>query len=155
MFLKKRILAAVAALGVTLAAQSAYAEAPVQANTGLAVRAAAKQPVSTFLLIKNGSHMGGMKMNGMSGMGHMKMNGMSGGPGMHMKNYGLKNSYSYSGSFHRYGGRYRRGRGYFVYGYPYGDGYYGYGGGSCYWNCRQSGYGPGYCHAYAYNFCDY
>jgi hypothetical protein len=30
---------------------------------------------------------------------------------------------------------------------------YGYGGGSCYWNCRAAGYGPGYCSAYAYNFC--
>lgn len=33
------------------------------------------------------------------------------------------------------------------------DGYgYGYGG-SCYWNCRAAGYGPGYCSAYAFNFC--
>ncbi len=41
------------------------------------------------------------------------------------------------------------------YDYPYWDygDYYGYGGGSCYWNCRNSGYGPGYCNAYAYNFC--
>jgi hypothetical protein len=38
------------------------------------------------------------------------------------------------------------------YDYPYWDDY-GYGGGSCYWNCRNSGYGPGYCNAYAYNFC--
>ena len=29
---------------------------------------------------------------------------------------------------------------------------WGYGGGSCYWNCRQF-YGPGYCRSYAWNFC--
>ncbi|MBI4725159.1 MAG: hypothetical protein HY765_09320 [Rhodomicrobium sp.] len=34
--------------------------------------------------------------------------------------------------------------------YYYGGGYTG----SCYWNCRNLGYGPGYCRAYAYNFCD-
>jgi hypothetical protein len=35
------------------------------------------------------------------------------------------------------------------YGYPYW-----YGGGSCYWNCRSLGYGPGYCRAYAWEYCD-
>jgi hypothetical protein len=35
------------------------------------------------------------------------------------------------------------------------DGYWGdgYDGGSCYANCRASGYGPRYCSIYAYNFC--
>jgi hypothetical protein len=37
--------------------------------------------------------------------------------------------------------------------YGYGDYGYGYGGGSCYWNCRSAGYGPSYCSVYAYNFC--
>ena len=32
------------------------------------------------------------------------------------------------------------------YGYPYG-------GGSCYWNCRSEGHGPGYCRAYAWEYC--
>lgn len=36
------------------------------------------------------------------------------------------------------------------YGYDYP---YWYDGGSCYWNCRNAGHGPGYCQAYAYNFC--
>ena len=35
----------------------------------------------------------------------------------------------------------------------YGGYGYGNGGGSCYWNCRAQGFGPGYCSAYAYNFC--
>jgi len=56
------------------------------------------------------------------------------------------------------GGRYARGYG--GYGYRrfarYGGRGYGYGygfGGSCYFNCRASGFGPGYCRAYAFNFC--
>ncbi len=28
-----------------------------------------------------------------------------------------------------------------------------YGGGSCYWNCRSEGHGPGYCQAYAWEYC--
>jgi hypothetical protein len=28
-----------------------------------------------------------------------------------------------------------------------------YEGGSCYWNCREQGYGPGYCRVNAYDFC--
>ena len=35
------------------------------------------------------------------------------------------------------------------YGYP---DWYG-GGGSCYWNCRSEGHGPGYCQAYAWEYC--
>jgi hypothetical protein len=31
--------------------------------------------------------------------------------------------------------------------------WWGGGGGSCYWNCRAAGFGPGYCSVYAYNFC--
>jgi hypothetical protein len=50
-------------------------------------------------------------------------------------------------------------RGFFRHGhfFPFAVGLYGYGygngGGSCYWNCRAQGFGPGYCSAYAYNFC--
>jgi hypothetical protein len=60
------------------------------------------------------------------------------------------------------GGAFRGGRSAFYHGrrghwrhghwYPfYGLGVYA--GGSCYWNCRAQGYGPGYCRAYAYDFC--
>ena len=38
---------------------------------------------------------------------------------------------------------------------PIGVGWWGgdYYGGVCYWNCRSAGFGPGYCSAYAWNFC--
>ncbi len=34
-----------------------------------------------------------------------------------------------------------------------GDYGYGYGGGSCYWNCRAAGYGPGFCSVNSESFC--
>lgn len=33
---------------------------------------------------------------------------------------------------------------------PYSEG----DGGSCYWNCRNAGYGTGYCQSYSSNFCE-
>jgi hypothetical protein len=52
-------------------------------------------------------------------------------------------------------GYWRNGR-WFWYGAPViGLGLYGaYSYDGCYENCLQYGYGPGYCSAYAYNFCD-
>jgi len=43
-------------------------------------------------------------------------------------------------------------------GYWYGGVWYWWGpvgvyGGSCYWNCINAGFGPGYCSAYSFNFC--
>ncbi len=50
-------------------------------------------------------------------------------------------------------GYWRHGHFYPFFGVGLWDYGYGYGGGSCYWNCRSQGYSPGYCSAYAYNFC--
>jgi hypothetical protein len=36
--------------------------------------------------------------------------------------------------------------------YPYFDDDYAYGGGGCYWNCRQF-HGPAYCSRHSYNYC--
>jgi hypothetical protein len=47
---------------------------------------------------------------------------------------------------------------FFRHGRFFGAPFYGvgiYGGGGCYWNCRAAGFGPGYCSAYAWNFCYY
>ena len=44
-----------------------------------------------------------------------------------------------------------RGGPFFGFGLDYG--YPGYGGGSCYWNCRSEGHGPRYCRAYAWEYC--
>ncbi|MGA8770096.1 MAG: hypothetical protein WB610_06955, partial [Rhodomicrobium sp.] len=41
-------------------------------------------------------------------------------------------------------------------GWPVGVGLAGWGyggGGSCYWNCRAAGYGPGFCSVNSYSFC--
>jgi hypothetical protein len=41
-----------------------------------------------------------------------------------------------------------------LWGYGYDSLYLEGGDASCYWNCRSAGYGPGYCQANAYNFCE-
>jgi hypothetical protein len=125
-----------------------------------------------------GGHMGGMAMGGHMGghVGGMRFGGPGiggrsfAGPGIH-RFYGGRTAFYRPGIAGRgiyagrgvYGGRmaFHHGhRGFWRHGhfFPFvGVGLwgwdYGYGGGSCYWNCRAAGYGPGYCSAYAYNFC--
>jgi hypothetical protein len=158
-----RILAVLAALGLALSGSGA-SSAPAAQGSPEAPSHGAK---STFVLIKShggggrsmgggmgksmGSHMGGS-------MGHHMGPRMGGsmGPRMGARSLGMR-AMRMNGRVRFEGGRHhrRRGRGIFIYGDGYGyDGYDDYGGGSCYWNCRRSGYGPGYCRAYAYNFCD-
>ncbi len=160
MFIKKIAVAAVAALGLSLGAYSASA-APQ--NDGAP---APLNPQSTFTLIRagggghmggGGGHMGG-HMGGMGGhfggMGGMRMGGMRMGAGPRMGG-----RYAFAGG-RVAGGRYAGGRTVFYHGrrgYWRGGRFFPffgiYAGGSCYWNCRAQGFGPGYCSAYAYNFC--
>ena len=116
-----------------------------------------------------GGGMGGMGHG--FGMGGMGMRGMAFGP---RAGFGPQFAAVPHAGFNRFGrvgafngrhpaffhgrhGFFRHGR-FFPLGVGVGlwgwDGYgYGYGGGSCYWNCRAAGFGPGYCSAYSYNFC--
>lgn len=148
-----RILAVLAALGLALSGSGA-SSAPAAQGSPEAPSHGAK---STFVLIK--SHGGGMGRSMGSGMGRSSMGprmGGSMGPRMGTRSLGMR-AMRMNGRVRFEGGRHHRrhGRGIFIYGGGYGyDGYDDYGGGSCYWNCRHSGYGPGYCRAYAYNFCD-
>jgi len=109
------------------------------------------------------SGMGGMG-HGFGGMGGMGMRGMAFSPraGVGPRFAGVPNAgFNRFGRVGAFNGRHGQ-RGFFRHGrfIPFGVGVglwgwddYGYGGGSCYWNCRAAGFGPGYCSAYSYNFC--
>jgi hypothetical protein len=92
--------------------------------------------------------MGGMGMR--PGGMHFARPGMAGrfhgGPGIAGRGFAGRSAF-----YHGHRGYWRGGRFFPFYGVGVWD--YGYGGGSCYWNCRAAGYGPGYCSAYSYNFC--
>ena len=165
MSIKKLTVAAVAALGLSL---GAYAAAAGPVNEGAAL-SSAKAP-STFTLIHGhgGGHGGGpgggpgFGFSGMSRAPAMSMGGMAFAPqarfaavphaGIH--SFGRAGAFPggrHAVFFHGHRGFFRHGRFFPFYGVGLWD--YGYGGGSCYWNCRAAGFGPGYCSVYAYNFC--
>ncbi len=133
MSIKRIMIAAIAALGLSAVAFSASAAPAITPAKSF----------STFMLLKVGY------------VGHHHYNFHPGNhPGFHP---GYRPGMRFGGPGRPgwgYGGRrgyWRGGRWYW--GAPLvGLGIYGYGNG-CYWNCINSGYGPGYCQAYAYNFC--
>ncbi len=175
MSIKKLTVAAIAALGLTLGAYSASA-GPVSEGAALP---AAKAP-STFTLVfghggGGGGHGGGGGMGFGGGMGHGGM-GFSGSMGHSFGSMG--HSYGGMGMMHGPGvGHFTAA------GWPVtvstaaaqlsitvtaAIGAMGTSsrsmalacgimamamGGSCYWNCRAAGYGPGFCSVNAYDFC--
>ncbi len=169
MSLRSITVAAIAALGLSLGAQSA----PAGSLSEGAAPAAANAPGSSALIMVRsggggghmgggGAHMGGIGGMSMGGAGPMHMGpgfmgSRMGGPGGYSmgRNYGRPGGYAIGRHYAGHGmrGHWRNGRF-----FPFvGVGLWGYGddwgGGSCYWNCRAAGYGPGYCSAYAANFC--
>ena len=154
MSIKRTVLAAAATLALSVPAYAAQISPMNDAVTG------GSKPQSTLTLIMHGGggfggmHGGGFAMHG-GGFGGMHPRGFGPhfGPGGHF-------GFGHRAFFH--GGRtafFHGRRGFFRHGhfFPFAVGLYGYGygngGGSCYWNCRAQGFGPGYCSAYAYNFC--
>ncbi len=154
MSIKRTVLAAAATLALSIPACAAQISPMNDAVTG------GGKPQSTLTLIMHGGggfggmHGGGFAMHG-GGFGGMRPGGFGPrfSPGGH---FGFHHpAFFHGGRTAFFPGR----RGFFRHGrfFPFGVGLYGYGwgygGGSCYWNCRASGFGPGYCSAYAYNFC--
>lgn len=153
MSIKRTMLAAAATLALSAPAYAAQIGPVNEAMAG------GSAPHKTLTLIMHG---GGGGMHG-GGFGGMHGGGFG---GMHMGGVGPR--FSPGGHF-AFGGHRAfvpGGRGAFFHGrhgfvrhgrfFPFAVGLYGYGygyGGSCYWNCRTQGFGPGYCSAYAYNFC--
>lgn len=162
MSIRQSIVAAAAALILSAPLYPASA-APVN-------EAAQAAPKSTFTLIRGRSGGGGGSMgHGGMGMSHGGMgmgNFRSSGPSFSGQRFSSSRpSFSSHGRFEgrRFEGVRSRGertafyhgrRGHWRNGhwYPF-FGLGAYAGGSCYWNCRAQGYGPGYCRAYAYDFC--
>lgn len=158
MSIRQSIVAAAAALLLSLPLNSAFAD-PVN-------KAAPAAPKSTFTLIRGHSTGGGGGGRSMS-MGHSSMG--AGSFRSSRSSFSGQRFSSVRPSFgsrfgrvegRRFEGRRSRGgrtafyngrRGHWRNGHWYGLGVYA--GGSCYWNCRAQGYGPGYCSAYAYDFC--
>jgi hypothetical protein len=138
MSIKRTVLAAAATLAFSIPACAAQISPMNDAVTG------GGKPQSTLTLIMHGGGFGGMRPGGF---------GPRFSPGGH---FGFHHPAFFHGGrtafFHGRRGFFRHGRF-----FPFGVGLYGYGwgygGGSCYWNCRAQGFGPGYCSAYAYNFC--
>jgi hypothetical protein len=128
---KKLIAGALAAFGF-FASQAVLAE-PAPAGFDQAANG------SSALTLVAGPHGGAGGHAGIAGGGVHSFAGPS-------RSFAGRN---FAGGHWRHG-HFRRGIGPFA-GFWY-DYDYGYGG-SCYWNCRNAGYGPSYCRAYADNFC--
>ena len=89
-----------------------------------------------------GHSYGGMGVMHGPSVGHYYGGGMAG--------HGI---YGGRSAFNGHRGYWRHGHFFPFYGVGLWDYGYGDGGGSCYWNCRSQGYGPGFCSANAYAFC--
>jgi len=134
-----RFMTALAALGLFAASQASLANTVLLNPTNGQLQAAS--PVVPVRVAGGGVHSAGPSFSGRAGPA---LSGRIGptyiGPG---HTYALSHHHFRRGFF----GEPNIGWGY-DYDYPYW-----YGGGSCYWNCRNTGHGPAYCQAYAYNFC--
>jgi hypothetical protein len=131
---KLRFTAAVAALGLFAASQVSLAD-PVPSLSG-------QMPDGAVIPVARGGGGGGGGVHaGGAAMGHA-------GPSFSGHVYGGGIGAGRAGHAFRHGRGFARGPfiGFWDYG-PY------YDGGSCYWNCRESGYGPAYCRANAWEFC--
>ena len=151
--------ATAAVLGLFIAGEVASADT-VSPSTG-----AQPAPASAVIPAAHGGGHGGFGGGGGRGGGGFAFGGgagiRGGGPGLNGgRAFGSGPGFRGGGRSYAFDGRggYGRGRrGYYGYGYGpfvgFGYDYPYYGGGSCYWNCRNSGFGPSYCSAYAFNFC--
>ncbi|MGO9174362.1 MAG: hypothetical protein ACLP7P_20685 [Rhodomicrobium sp.] len=145
------IAAAVAAVCLSLPVQAASAGSVVQEGAALK-----GQSVSAVTLVGGGPK-GPGSWSGSKGPGSWSGSKWSGSKGPGSKWSGSKGpGYKWSGKGVPHGARWgwRGGRR----GYWYGGVWYWWGpvgvyGGSCYWNCINAGFGPGYCSAYSFNFC--
>ncbi len=130
--MQKFIVTALAAAGLLAASQVSFAN-PLSPNLD-----GQKAPVNSAVIPAKvaGGRMGGSGSFGPSISGPMHSGHMFAAPG-HFSHF--HHHHGHFGPFVGFG---------LDYGYP--DWY---GGGSCYWNCRNEGHGPRYCQAYAGNFC--
>lgn len=157
MKIQKTIPAAIAAAAFAFLSQVASADPVAQGGASAIDRQAAAEPQNSLTLIRNirGAGARGMRTRGTRGMRTRGVRGTAvrGGPRTIAARRGLGPRRAFVGG-RRFGPRrvrvWRNGR--WVWGPAFGVGIAA-GGGSCYWNCRNAGHGPGFCRANAGNFC--
>jgi hypothetical protein len=152
------IMPAIAAFGFALMSHAAFAETALASKAG--AESLQKAP-STFTLIRRGGGMGGMRATRVRGGGMRgpRFAAVRTGPrGRAAVVRGGNRTAFIRGR--RVGGRFVGGRrvrywrnGRWWWGPTAAGIGVGAGGGSCYWNCRNAGHGPGFCRAYAFNYC--
>jgi hypothetical protein len=137
------LIACTALLGLSLYGHKALAGAYAPRDA-----ARIEQPATGVLTLVRGGHgHGGHHGGGHRGGGHH-------GHAMHFR-HGHSHFHAFHGRHHgwyagrwRHGGRWHGRRGYWRHGR-----WFWYGGGSCYWNCINAGFGPAYCSVNAWRFC--
>jgi hypothetical protein len=153
--MQKSLTMALAAAGLLAASEVSFANA-LAPSLGTSLAA---QVSSQIVPVRMGGHGGGgggfgHGGGGMSHAGGVHSFGSAGrSPMMHGPVIGRGPVMGHGRVFARHfrHGHFREGP-FFGFGLDYGYPYW-YGGGSCYWNCRSEGHGPGYCRAYAWEYC--
>ncbi len=153
MKIRKSITSAIAVLGFAFFGTAALAN-PIAQNTasGSATHLTAAPSAFTLIAVRGGR--GGFRAGGFRG-GGFRAGGFRGGRAA-IVGGGRRGAFVGGRGFA--GRRFAGGRrvGYWRNGRWWGPAAVGVGvgvGGSCFWNCRNAGYGPGYCSTYAANFC--
>jgi hypothetical protein len=135
--MQKSLTMALAAAGLLAAGQVSFANALAPSS-------------GTNLAAQESSHIVPARMGGGGGIGHAGgVHGFAMGRGP--VGHGPVMGHGRVFARHFRHGHFREGP-FFGFGLDYGYPYW-YGGGSCYWNCRSEGHGPGYCRAYAWEYC--
>ena len=143
--MQKSLTIALAAAGLLAASQVSFANAfAPSSGTNLAA-----QESSQIVPVKMGGGGGGGFGHGGGGMGHAGgVHGFAMGHGPNGHGPVMGHGRVFARHFRH--GHFREGPFFGLgldYGYPW------YGDGSCYWNCRSEGHGPGFCRAYAWEYC--
>ena len=157
MKIEKTIPAAIAAAAFAFLSQVASADPVAQGSASAVDRQAAAASESPLTLIR------AIRGGGARGMraGATRGTALRGGPRTFTARRGFGPRRTFAGGRRAVAGRrfagprrvrfWRNGR--WVWGPAVGVGIAAGVGGSCYWNCRNAGHGPGFCRAYAGNFC--
>jgi hypothetical protein len=153
----KTIPAVIAAAVFAFLSQVASADPVAQGSASAVDRQAAAAPQSSLTLIRarRGAGVRGTRARGVRGTA------FRGGPRTVAARRGIGPRRTFVGGRRVVAGRriagtrrvryWRNGR--WWWGPAGGVGIVAGGGGSCYWNCRNAGHGPGFCRTYAANFC--
>jgi hypothetical protein len=163
--MKRTLTATLVAAGFLAVSQLCFAQTSAPAADSGQARDTAHATLARYSSGGGGSfgHGGGGFSRGSGSFGHSGMawgrssgiHGYSMGQGVMRHGFtGQRLSMRRGGAFGFEHHRHHRFGGFALLGYPYGySDWYDSGSGSCYWNCRAEGYGPGFCRANAWEYC--